>query len=254
MWENKRFFTTNTTIIWLIISRSSHCGAQRARSYAIAYLLTGAQHTLRAGIGRVDRELFHQIIVHRNRKIWIILSTHWVLQCSSKSYIKNFFATSFIATSFALSCSPMAFDGSLTYFVAYTSGGHRWAFAVKNISASSGGFLMKTFDADPWPLVIDTDTKTPTFKRSRSVEASRNWPSFKFLKARLEFFTLSVVDIGPDVCKMAVMISLIPTGCWWSGIRFCTVTTGQIKSKFGLVGLHNNTSACMRTCVQLFFM
>ena len=26
------------------------------------YLLTGAQHTLRAGIVRVDRELFHQII------------------------------------------------------------------------------------------------------------------------------------------------------------------------------------------------
>ena len=32
------------------------CGARRA------HLCTGAQHTLRAGIVRVDRELFHQII------------------------------------------------------------------------------------------------------------------------------------------------------------------------------------------------
>ena len=39
------------------------CGVRRACSYAIAYLLTGAQHTLCAGIVRVDRELFHQIIV-----------------------------------------------------------------------------------------------------------------------------------------------------------------------------------------------
>ena len=35
------------------------CGVWRAT----AYLLTCAQHTLRAGIVRVDRELFHQIIV-----------------------------------------------------------------------------------------------------------------------------------------------------------------------------------------------
>ena len=35
------------------------CGARRARSCATAYLLTSAQHTLRAGIIRVDRELFH---------------------------------------------------------------------------------------------------------------------------------------------------------------------------------------------------
>ena len=39
------------------------CGARRARSFATAYLLTGAQHTLRAWIVRDDRELFHQIIV-----------------------------------------------------------------------------------------------------------------------------------------------------------------------------------------------
>ena len=38
------------------------CGARRARSCATALLLTGAQHTLRAGIVRDDRELFHQII------------------------------------------------------------------------------------------------------------------------------------------------------------------------------------------------
>ena len=31
------------------------CGARRARSFATAYLLTGAQHTLRAGIFRDDR-------------------------------------------------------------------------------------------------------------------------------------------------------------------------------------------------------
>ena len=38
------------------------CDARRARSCATAYLLTGVQHTLRAGIARDDRELFHQII------------------------------------------------------------------------------------------------------------------------------------------------------------------------------------------------
>ena len=38
------------------------CGARRARSCATVYLLMGAQHTLRAGIVRDDRELFHQII------------------------------------------------------------------------------------------------------------------------------------------------------------------------------------------------
>ena len=38
------------------------CGALRTRLCAPAYLLTGTQHTLRAGIIRVDRELFHQII------------------------------------------------------------------------------------------------------------------------------------------------------------------------------------------------
>ena len=37
--------------------------AVRACSCATAYLLTDAQHTLRAGIVRDDRELFHQIIV-----------------------------------------------------------------------------------------------------------------------------------------------------------------------------------------------
>ena len=36
--------------------------AWRAHSCATAYLLMGAQHTLRAGIVRDDRELFHQII------------------------------------------------------------------------------------------------------------------------------------------------------------------------------------------------
>ena len=40
------------------------CGARRARSCATAYLLTGAQPTLRAGIVCDDRELFLQIIVH----------------------------------------------------------------------------------------------------------------------------------------------------------------------------------------------
>ena len=39
------------------------CDAQRARSCATAYILTGAQHTLRAGIVHDDQELFHQIIV-----------------------------------------------------------------------------------------------------------------------------------------------------------------------------------------------
>ena len=39
------------------------CGAWRARSCATAYLLMGLQHTLRAGIVRDDRELFHQIII-----------------------------------------------------------------------------------------------------------------------------------------------------------------------------------------------
>ena len=39
------------------------CDARRARSCAAAYILTGTQHTLRAGIVRDDRELFHQIIV-----------------------------------------------------------------------------------------------------------------------------------------------------------------------------------------------
>ena len=40
------------------------CGARRARSCATAHLLvlTGEQHTLRAGIVCVDRELLHQII------------------------------------------------------------------------------------------------------------------------------------------------------------------------------------------------
>ena len=42
-------------------------GARRARSCATAYLLTGAQHNLRAGIVCDDRELFHQIIVHLHR-------------------------------------------------------------------------------------------------------------------------------------------------------------------------------------------
>ena len=38
------------------------CGARRACSCATVYLLTGAQHTLRARIVRDDGELFHQII------------------------------------------------------------------------------------------------------------------------------------------------------------------------------------------------
>ena len=41
------------TIIGLIISRSSHV-VRGAHAYA-------QQHTLRAGIVRIDRELFHQI-------------------------------------------------------------------------------------------------------------------------------------------------------------------------------------------------
>ena len=44
------------------------CGARRTRSCATAYLLTGAQHQLRAGIVRVDRELFHEIMVNKERK------------------------------------------------------------------------------------------------------------------------------------------------------------------------------------------
>ena len=44
------------------------CGARHTRSCATAYLLTGAQHTLGAGIVRVDRELFHQIIIQENKK------------------------------------------------------------------------------------------------------------------------------------------------------------------------------------------
>ena len=49
-----QFWGKFITVFWLIISRSSHvvCGA---------YLLTGTQHTLRAGIVRDDRELFHRI-------------------------------------------------------------------------------------------------------------------------------------------------------------------------------------------------
>ena len=46
------------------------CGAWRARSCATAQLLTGAQHTLRAGIVRDDRELFHQIIVPNKRLVY----------------------------------------------------------------------------------------------------------------------------------------------------------------------------------------
>ena len=38
------------------------CGRRRACSCTTSYLLMGAQHTLRAGIVHVDRELFHQII------------------------------------------------------------------------------------------------------------------------------------------------------------------------------------------------
>ena len=45
------------------------CGARRARSFATAYMSTGPQHTLRAGIVRVDRELFHQIIVVAHKAI-----------------------------------------------------------------------------------------------------------------------------------------------------------------------------------------
>ena len=41
------------------------CGARHPGSCAsaTAYLLTGTQHKLHAGIVRVDRELFHQIII-----------------------------------------------------------------------------------------------------------------------------------------------------------------------------------------------
>ena len=45
------------------------CDAWRARSCATLYILTGAQHTLRAGIVRDDRELFHQIIVSIQFKV-----------------------------------------------------------------------------------------------------------------------------------------------------------------------------------------
>ena len=38
-------------------------GAWRARLCATSYFLTDARHTLRVGIVRDDRELFHQIIV-----------------------------------------------------------------------------------------------------------------------------------------------------------------------------------------------
>ena len=44
------------------------CGVRRTRSCAAAYLLTGAQHTLRAGIIHDDRELFRQIIQVKEHK------------------------------------------------------------------------------------------------------------------------------------------------------------------------------------------
>ena len=57
----KRVFESDYNLFnnFLIIA----CGARRALSCATAYLLTSAQHTLRAGIVRDDRELFNQIIV-----------------------------------------------------------------------------------------------------------------------------------------------------------------------------------------------
>ena len=48
------------------------CGARCAHLFATAYLLTSAQHQLRTGIVRVDRELFHQIITYGK-----LLETHF---------------------------------------------------------------------------------------------------------------------------------------------------------------------------------
>ena len=59
MRPNKYKHAYNLINNFLIIA----CGARRARSCTTASLLTGAQHTLRAGIVRDDRELFHQVIV-----------------------------------------------------------------------------------------------------------------------------------------------------------------------------------------------
>ena len=61
---------TVVTIIWLIISRSSHV-VRSARSCATAYLLTDAQHTSRAGIVRDDQELLHQIITCTTTANWV---------------------------------------------------------------------------------------------------------------------------------------------------------------------------------------
>ena len=60
------------------------CGARRARSCAAAYLLTGAQRTLRTGIASIDRELFHQIIT-----VFYKLSRHENSTCFSKMYSVN---------------------------------------------------------------------------------------------------------------------------------------------------------------------
>jgi len=76
------------------------CDARRARSCATAYILTGAQHTLRAGIVRDDRELFHQIIAavlfiaynHHLRRYPSYHSKIKFLQgCNSKNFHKSKF-------------------------------------------------------------------------------------------------------------------------------------------------------------------
>ena len=56
---------------------------------ATAYLLTGAQHILglRAGIVRVDRELFHQIIAKAQASssgnVWFVIPLDYVLSVNS---------------------------------------------------------------------------------------------------------------------------------------------------------------------------
>ena len=61
--------------------------ARRARSCATVYLLTGAQHTLRAGIVRDDRELFHQIIV--GMSVWLMTQFKCTAQRLLADYLQD---------------------------------------------------------------------------------------------------------------------------------------------------------------------
>ena len=57
------------------------CGARCARSCPTAYLLTGAQHILRAGIVRDDWELIHQIIVSLHSYTYLFFLLVCYCQC-----------------------------------------------------------------------------------------------------------------------------------------------------------------------------